>query len=380
MIPMNDFKREAEALMPRQLEACERVMRSGWFVLGREVEAFEQAWGACCGAPHVVGVGNGMDALEIGLRALGIGPGDDVITTPMTAFATVLAILRAGATPVLADIDARTAILDPASVARCIGPRTRAVMVVHLYGQAGPLDRLLALCQAHDLHLVEDCAQAHGARWNGSPVGTFGAFAGWSFYPTKNLGALGDGGAVSTGSADLAAAARRLRNYGQSVRYQHPVAGLNSRLDELQAAILRVRLTLLDDWVDRRRSIARAYTEGIRHPEVRPLPLPADPERHAHHLFVVTCPRRDALQAHLREQGVESLIHYPIPVHHQEPCRDLPRDPGGLARAEAHAATCLSLPCHPLLEPAEVARVVEAVNAWPQEGAPAIPAPPERVP
>lgn len=364
MIPMNDFKREDESLLREQMSAVERVFRSGWYVLGGEVAAFEKEWAEWLGVPHSVGVANGMDALEIGLRALGIGPGDEVITTPMTAFATILSILRVGAVPVLADIDPETAILDPDSVERCIGPRTKAVMVVHLYGQAGLVERLSALCAERGIHLVEDCAQAHGAKASGRPVGAWGAFAGWSFYPTKNLGCIGDGGALSTASEDLAAKARRLRNYGQSVRYHHPEVGLNSRLDELQAAILRERLRRLTDWTDSRRRIARLYAAEIRNPKVNVLPLPADPSRHVHHLFVVTTLERDALQAHLKERGVESLFHYPVPAQQQEPCRDVKRDPKGLGVSERHARECLSLPIHPALSSAETAQVIEAVNSW----------------
>lgn len=365
MILMNDFKRDDESLVRRELAATERVLRSGWWILGPEVKAFEQEWAEWSGNLHAVGVANGMDALEIGLRALGIGPGDEVVTTPMTAFATVLSILRTGAEPVLADIDPDTAILDPDSVARCLSPRTKAVMVVHLYGQAGPVEALSALCSRHGVHLVEDCAQAHGAKASGRACGTWGAFGGWSFYPTKNLGCVGDGGALTTGSADLEAKARRLRNYGQSVRYHHPEVGLNSRLDELQAAILRERLPHLTAWTSRRRAIATAYADGIRHPGIRLLPLPVDRDRHVHHLFVLTCGRRDALQAHLKDCGVESLLHYPVPVHLQDPCTSLRRDPSGLANAEKHASECLSLPMHPALTDEEVATVVAAVNSFP---------------
>lgn len=364
MILMNDFKRDDGELASRQLAAMERVLRSGWWILGSEVAAFETEWASWLGTRHAVGVANGMDALEIGLRALGIGPGDEVVTTPMTAFATVLSILRTGASPVLADIDPDTAILDPRSVERCLSPRTRAVMVVHLYGQAGPVEALSELCAARGVHLVEDCAQAHGAKASGRPCGTWGAFAGWSFYPTKNLGCIGDGGALSTESDEIDERARRLRNYGQSVRYHHPEAGLNSRLDELQAAILRERLTLLDGWTARRRAIARSYADSIRNPLVRVLPLPADPQRHVHHLFVVTTADRDALQAHLKSRGVDSLFHYPVPAHRQRPCEGVRIDPLGLPATERHAAECLSLPIHPALADHEIAQVVEAVNTY----------------
>ena len=364
MILMNDFKREPEALLQAQLAASERVFRSGWLVLGSEVKAFEAEWSAWSGSAHTVGVGNGMDALEIGLRALGIGPGDEVVTTPMTAFATVLSILRAGATPVLADIDPETAILDPMSVRRCIGPRTKAVMVVHLYGQAAPMDAYQALCRETGILLLEDGAQSHGAKFGGKPVGTFGAFGGTSFYPTKNLGAIGDGGALVTESTELAERARQLRNYGQSVRYYHPMIGMNSRLDELQAAILRERLKLLTGWNSARRSVATRYAQGVRNAPLHLLPLPAEPERHVHHLCVLTSPRRDALMQHLKECGVESQLHYPVPVHHQESCRGIQVDPKGLPNAERHAVECLSIPCHPYLTDLEVTQVIEALNAF----------------
>jgi len=361
---MNGFTSEPEALVRAQLEACERVLRSGWWVLGQEVAEFERQWAGIAGVPHVVGCGNGLDAIDIGLRAMGIGAGDEVITTPMTAFATVLAVLRAGATPVLADIDPLTAMLDPASVSRCLGPRTRAILLVHLYGQIGPVDELGRLATDAGIHLLEDCAQAHGARLRGHAAGSHGAFAAWSFYPTKNLGAVGDGGALSTASPEIAANARSLRNYGQTVRYQHPVLGMNSRLDELQAAILQERLRYLPQWIGRRREVATAYTAGIRNPHIRIATPPDDAERHAHHLFVVTCDARESLQAHLQSKGVDTLIHYPIPVHQQEPCRHLRRDPQGLGEAERHAATCLSLPCHPGLTDADMATVIAAANSF----------------
>lgn len=361
---MNDFKREDESLIQAQLAAVERVLRSGRYVLGGEVKAFESEWAEWIGATEAVGVANGMDALEIGLRALGIGHGDEIVTTPMTAFATALSILRAGAQPVLADIDPDTANLDVASVERCLSPRTKAVMVVHLYGQVGPLEDLSRLCSGRGILLLEDCAQAHGAKASGRPAGTWGAFAGWSFYPTKNLGCIGDGGALTTEDHQLAEQARTIRNYGQSVRYQHPTLGLNSRLDELQAAILRERLKRLSIWTSRRREIARIYADGIRNPSATVLPLPTDAERHVHHLFVLTTPRRENLQAHLLERGVESLFHYPVPIHHQAPCRGLRIDPEGLAVSQRHARECISIPINPSLTDSEIGRIVDAVNSW----------------
>lgn len=361
---MNDFKAEPDELRAAMLAAADRVLRSGWYVLGNEVVAFEKAWAGACGVEHGIGVGNGMDAIEIALRALDIGPGDEVITTPMTAFATVLAVLRAGAVPVLADIDPATGLLDLDSVRRCRSPRTRAVLLVHLYGQVRDMDRWLEYTRGEGLHLVEDCAQSHGASWQGGVAGSFGVAGAYSFYPTKNLGAPGDAGMAVTRDAGLAERMRQLRNYGQSVRYEHPVLGMNSRLDEIHAAMLAARLPWLAPFTQRRREIAEAYRSGIAHPRVQALAPPQSPASHVHHLYVVTCDDRAALQAHLAAHGVQSLIHYPIPVHRQKPCLGIARDPAGLARSDAHAATCLSLPCHPQMDETQVARVVAAVNAF----------------
>jgi dTDP-4-amino-4,6-dideoxygalactose transaminase len=364
MILMNDFKAEPAELKAAMLAAAERVIGSGWYVLGPEVEAFERRFASYCGALRAVGVGNGMDAIELGLRALGIGPGDEVVTTPMTAFATVLAVLRSGAVPILADIDPESAILSAASVKRCIGPRTKALVLVHLYGQVRDMSAWQALCADAGIMLIEDCAQSHGARWGGQAAGTFGRIGAYSFYPTKNLGALGDGGAVVTDEETLAATVSRLRNYGQSERYVHPEVGMNSRLDEMHAAMLSVRLEWLDGCTAARRSIAHRYREGIRQSAVALLAPPQEIESHVFHLFVLRSARRDALQNHLKTQGVQALLHYPIPVHCQQPCRDLQRDPEGLAESERHARECLSLPCHPQMSDVDVQRVIEAVNAF----------------
>lgn len=364
MILMNDFKAEPEVLRVAELAATERVLRSGWYVLGNELQTFEREWATRCGAAHAIGVGNGMDAIEIGLRALDIGPGDEVITTPMTAFATVLAILRSGAVPVLADIDPDTALLDPVSAERCIGPKTRAILLVHLYGQVRAMESWTALCERHGIALLEDCAQAHLARWDEKMAGCFGNFGAYSFYPTKNLGALGDGGALICNDAELAQRANMLRNYGQSVRYHHPVLGLNSRLDELQAALLLIRLKWLEDFTERRRQIAGAYYAGIVSPRMKLLSAPIQVRSHVYHLFVVLSPERDRLANFLKENGVQTLVHYPVPIHGQPPCRELRQDPNGLGAAERHAAQCLSIPCHPQLSDADVAKVIGSINAF----------------
>lgn len=347
-----------------ELSAVERVLNSGWLILGEEVRLFEEAWAAMCGLEYAVGVGNGLDAIEIGLRAAGIGPGDEVITTPMTAVATVLGILRAGATPVLADVDPEHALLDPASVDRCVNRATRAVLLVHLYGQMRDMAVWTDLCDRHRLTLVEDCAQAHDASCQGRMAGSVGQFGAYSFYPTKNLGAVGDAGALVTSDPELAQTALKLRNYGQSNRYEHPLRGLNSRLDEIQAAVLRARLPGLRDSTSRRRQIARAYEENVSSPWVQLPGLPQHSENHVYHLFVVRSPHRDALQAHLAASGIQSLIHYPIPVHQQRSLAGIRMDPQGLPIAERHARECLSLPCAPHLNDVEVSRVIDAINAF----------------
>jgi len=361
---MNGFQREAESLRRRELAAAEKVLRSGWYILGNEVREFEGEWARTVGTRHAVGVGNGMDAIEIGLRTLGIGAGDEVITTPMTAFASVLAILRAGAQPMLADIDPATAQMSLESARRCLSPRTKAVLLVHLYGHAHELERWRAFCDQADVQLVEDCAQAHLASCNGTRAGAWGRVGAFSFYPTKNLGAVGDGGALTTDDESIASNARQLRNYGQSDRYHHPVLGLNSRLDELHAAILRVRMSVLEEYTARRKAIARAYRSAIANPAIRLLAAPAHEENHVYHLFVLCCDERDRLAEHLRARGIESLIHYPIPVHRQPPGARWRRDPQGLESSERHGRSCLSIPCNPQLTDEEVGQVIRALNEF----------------
>ena len=364
MILMNDFKSEPLELREAMLGAVRRVFDSGWYVLGGEVTAFEKQWASVCGVTYGVGVGNGMDAIEIALRALNIGSGDEVITTPMTAFATVLAILRAGATPVLADIDPQTALLSIESAERCVSQNTKAVLLVHLYGQVLGMDAWSIFCTRHGISLVEDCAQAHLATWQGKVAGSFGAAGAYSFYPTKNLGALGDAGMLITQDEVLAQRASQIRNYGQSVRYHHPELGMNSRLDEIHAAMLAERLKWLPEFTVRRRQIADAYRSGIDNVQVKLLAEPEELLAHVYHLFVITCRQRDALQAHLLNNKVQSLIHYPVPVQEQQPCLNITRDPQGLPNSEYHAANCLSLPCHPQMSDDDVALVISSVNSY----------------
>ncbi len=362
MILMNDFKAESEHLRESILKATQRVIDSGWYVLGEEVKQFESQWAKACKVSNAIGVGNGMDALEIALRALEIGPGDEVITTPMSAFATVLAIYRSGATPVLADIESNTALLSLQSVKRCITKRTKAILLVHLYGQLLNVESWKDYCDNNGIHLIEDCAQSHLAKSNGHYAGSFGTAGAYSFYPTKNLSSFGDAGVLITDDDEVALKASRLRNYGQRVKYFHSELGLNSRLDEIHAAILLERLKWLDEFTERRKKIALTYHSGIVNSAVTMLDLPDSIDSHVYHLFVITCTDRDALQKHLHNNDIQTLIHYPVPIHFQEPCLSIGRDPNGLLISEEHAKNCLSLPCHPQLSDEDVQKVIKAVN------------------
>jgi len=355
-VPFADLSRGVRAQRAEIDAALGGVLDRGWFVLGDEGRAFEREFADWLGAPDAAGVASGTDAIELALRALGIGPGDEVVTQANTCVPTIAGIARTGATPVLCDVEPAAGTMDPESLAGALSPRTRAVVPVHLYSQCADVDALRAV--AGDVPIVEDCAQAHGARLRGRAAGTMGDAAAFSFYPTKNLGALGDGGAVA-GPAELVDHARRLRVYGQTDRYHHGEAGVNSRLDELQAAVLRVRLRALDAGNDRRRAIAGAYDAALAgRDDVRP--LARLPERvHAFHLYVVRCAQRDAVQAALAEAGIGTLVHYPVPVHGHPPYRDLPRSSTGLAVSERLAGEILSLPMYPELTDAEV----EAVSA-----------------
>jgi dTDP-4-amino-4,6-dideoxygalactose transaminase len=346
--------------------AVRRVLASGRYVLGPEVLAFEAEFAAWVGVAHGVGVASGTDAIELALRACGVGRGELVFTVSHTATATVAAIERSGATPVLVDVDARTLTLDPErldeAVRRAPG-RPRAVVPVHLYGHPCDMPAILDVARRHDLVVVEDCAQAHGAERDGRRAGTFGHMAAFSFYPTKNLGALGDGGMVVSADAGLAERVRALREYGWKERYVSSLSGVNSRLDELQAAVLRVRLARLDGDNARRAELAEAYRAGLSDGAVA---LPESPPgcRHAWHLFVVRTPERELLRRHLEREGVGTAVHYPVPVHLQPAYRASLRDPSGLARTERAAREVLSLPLYPELAAEDARSVVAAVRRW----------------
>jgi dTDP-3-amino-3,4,6-trideoxy-alpha-D-glucose transaminase len=341
--------------------AFDRVVTGGQFVLGREVAAFEEEFAAYCGARYCVTVGNGLDALAIALRAQGIGPGDEVIVPGYTFIASWLAVSQIGALPVGADVDRASFNLDPASVAAAITPRTAAIMPVHLYGNPAPMQAIGAIARRHGLFLLEDAAQAHGARHRSRTAGSLGQAAGFSFYPTKNLGVLGDGGAIVTDDAGLAERARRCRNYGSVAKYRHEVAGGNSRLDELQAAFLRVRLRHLDAENARRRAIAAAYCERLAGTAGLRLPQVDCGDEHVYHLFVVRTPHRDAVAEGLAARGIGTMVHYPCPPHRQPAYAGTPRRMP-LPVSEALAGEVLSLPMWPGLSEEEIDRIATAVR------------------
>jgi dTDP-4-amino-4,6-dideoxygalactose transaminase len=364
MIPFNDLKPQHVLLAKELDEAIRRVVERGWFILGPEVEAFEGAFAAYHGVANAVGVANGTDAIELALLAAGIGPGDEVITVSHTAVATVCAVEQAGATPVLVDIDPKTYTMDPVAVEAAITPHTAALLPVHLYGQPADMTALCDLAERHHLLLIEDCAQAHGARQAGRLVGTFGHLAAFSFYPTKNLGAYGDGGAVLTKDTLLADRLRRLRNYGQTSRYIHAQRGTNSRLDEIQAAILNVKLTHLDQHNEIRRQLANHYTQFLKQ-TIQPWVNAQN--YHVYHLYVIRHPRRDNLMATLKRCGIGTLVHYPIPVHMQEAYTDLGYKPGSLPVTERTAREALSLPLYVGLAPEAVEQIAQVITDFEKE-------------
>jgi len=357
-----DLGRQLVRIRAEVDEALARVLDSTAFILGPEVRRFEEEFARFVGVRHAVGVGSGLDALRLAMRAAGIGPGDEVITVANTFIATVLAIIEAGARPVLVDCTPDTMLIDPDAVERAITPRTRALLPVHLYGQMVPMGPILDIARARGLAVIEDAAQAHGAAERSGRAGAVGLAGCFSFYPGKNLGAFGDGGMVTTDDEGLANRIRTLRDYGQTRKYRHEVAGCNSRLDSMQAAILRVKLRHLDDWNEDRRRAAARYREGLA--ETPLVPAGARPDAtHVYHLFVVRCPDRDGLARDLNERGIATGIHYPVPVHLQPACADLGFGPGSFPVAEAAAGEILSLPLFPEITEEEVDGTCEAVLA-----------------
>lgn len=359
-IPFLDVGAAYRELKPAIDSAVARVLESGWYIGGPEVAAFEQEFAAYCGAGHCTGVGNGLDALYLTLRALGVAAGDEVIVASNGFIATLLAVSMAGAAPVLVEPDPQTHNLDPARIEAAITPRTRVLLPTHLYGQPADIDAIGDIARRHGLLVVEDAAQAHGTRYKGVPVGGHSDAACWSFYPSKNLGAFGDAGAVTTNDAGLAERIRELGNYGSKERYVHEVRGVNSRLDPLQAAVLRERLKVLDEWNARRTAIASFYSDRLRESDLV-LPFVPSWAQPVWHLYVIRSQRRDELAGHLAERGIGTLVHYPIPPHLQGAYRDLACSKGSFPIAERLAEEVLSLPIGPHLAMTDAERVIEVV-------------------
>ena len=362
MIPFLDLKAPYLELKEELDKAIARVVSSGWFIGGSEVDQFEAEYATYCGAAHAVGVANGLDALHLALRAMDVGPGDEVIVPSNTYIATWLAVSQCGATPVPVEPDARTYNIDPALIEAAVTPRTKVILPVHLYGQPADMDPILAIALKHGLKVLEDGAQAHGARYKGQRLGAHSDAVAWSFYPGKNLGAMGDGGAVTTNDAQLADRLRLLRNYGSRVKYVNEVQGYNSRLDPLQAAILRVKLAYLDEWNARRSAIAARYQQGLADCGLT-LPHVPDWANPAWHLYVVLHPQRDSLQNALTKAGVGTLIHYPIPPHRQQAYALAKLAQQTLPLAEQMADRLLSLPMGPAMLLGQADSVVEAIRA-----------------
>ena len=354
--------------MERELDgdlraAFDRVFKRSWYIEGVEDGAFEKAFAEYCGTKYCVGVGNGLDALMLALKALGIGAGDEVIVPSNTYIATALAVTYVGAKPVFVEPDIRTFNINPALIESAITPKTKAIMPVHLYGQPCDMDPIMAIAKKHGLKVVEDCAQAHGAIYKGKKIGTFGDAAGFSFYPGKNLGALGDAGATVTNDEVLAGKVRALGNYGSDYKYHHIYKGCNSRLDELQAAFLAAKLPHLEKMNVERRRIAQMYTDGIKNPKVvTPYVMPECTP--VWHIYGIRCNKREALEKHLNEKGIGTNKHYPIPMHMQECYRDLEIKEGALPIAEEISRTELSIPMYYGMTDDEVQYVIDAINAF----------------
>ena len=351
---MKPLRAELDAVIARTLDNCS-------FCLGPDVVQFEQDFAKFCGAEHCVAFNSGTSALHIAMLLLGVGPGDEVITTPFTFVATSWAISYVGATPVYVDIDDATFNLDPKLIEKAITPKTKVVMPVHLYGQPFNVEAILEICRKHKLPLVEDSAQSHGAKFNGKVVGTFGEISCFSFYPGKNLGAAGEGGALVTNNAEFAKRARSLREHGSTVRYYHDEVGFNYRMEGIQGAVLGVKLPHLQKWTDERRRVAHRYHELLKGTPLQ-LPLEAAGCESAYHLYVVRHPQRDKLKEHLDANGVGCALHYPVPLHLQKCYANLGYQPGAFPVSEKAARECLSLPIYPELTDTQILRVVEVIR------------------
>lgn len=365
IVPFLDLKGINHEYADELKTACARVIDSGWYIAGDELARFEAEFAHYCGTHYAIGTGNGLDALSLVLRAWKeqgkLNAGDEVIVQSNTFIATVSAVLENGLSPIVVDVDSATYNLDIAAVEAAITAKTRVILPVHLYGQLAPMPQIMALAKQHGLLVLEDCAQAHGATLHGCKAGSWGDAAAFSFYPGKNLGALGDGGAITTQDGELATLVRAMGNYGSRIKYQHEYPGINSRLDEIQAALLRVKLARLDTDTERRRLVAERFLSGIRHSHIQ---LPKALERSAHvwHLFVIKCPYRDELQAYLADRGIQTLIHYPLPIDHHRPYAALSTT--SKAIKPALNRLILSLPLYPTLTEAEQEYIIATINQF----------------
>lgn len=362
-IPFGDLSRQLASIYKEIETAIEKTLKSGWFVLGKAGETFEQEFADYIGAKHGIGVGSGTEALHLALLAVGVQQHDEVITAANTCVPTISAISFAGATPVLVDSSPESYTIDPQKIEKAVTKRSRVIMPVHLYGQAADLKPILSVAVKRGMSVVEDCAQAHGTEYEGKRVGVFGDVGAFSFYPSKNLGAYGDGGIVVTNNDQLAERLRMLRNYGQKKRYYHSIKGFNSRLDEIQAAILSVKLKHLDAWNTRRREIAEMYNSMIQHSDIK-CPHEMSYGKHVYHLYPIRTKHRNELQQFLLDNGIQTLIHYPIPIHLQESYADLGKKKGSYPEAEAHCDEELSLPLFPELTDNEVKYICETINRF----------------
>ena len=360
-IPFVSFKPLEKELDSDLRAAFERVYKRSWYIEGEEDEAFESAFARYCDSKYCVGVGNGLDALFLSLKALGIQQGDEVIVPSNTYIATALAVTYVGATPVFVEPDIKTFNIDSTKIEAAITEKTKVIMPVHLYGQACDMDPIMEIAKKHNLFVVEDCAQAHGAKYKGKIIGSFGDAAGFSFYPGKNLGALGDAGAVVTNSEEVAKKIRALGNYGSDYKYHHIMQGNNSRLDELQAAFLAAKLPYLDKVNEERRNIANKYLEAINNPEII-LPFTSEYSTPVWHIFGIRCERRTELEEHLQNAGISTNKHYPIPMHLQECYKDLEYKEGDFPIAEEISATELRIPMYYGMTDEEIQYVIDKVN------------------
>lgn len=360
-IKYTDFERIHKPLENELAQCYKEVFDSQWFILGKKLEQFEKEYAEYCGTDYCVGVGNGLDALRLILLACGIGEGDEVLVPSNTFIATVLAISYVGAVPVFVEPDINTLLINPDLIEEKITPKTKAVMVVHLYGRIAEMERIMEIAEKYKLEVFEDCAQAHGVSRNGIKAGAWGRAGAFSFYPGKNLGALGDAGAVTTNDSELAGKVRALGNYGSRIKYKHEYKGVNSRLDEFQAAFLSVKLKYLDKWTEERKAIADKYYKGINNKKVI---LPLYTKENVYHIFPVLSDNRDELQKYLEEKGIHSLIHYPIAIHLQEAYKDMNLGKGAYPLAEKICDTELSLPLYPGMTDEEIQYVIDTINKY----------------